>query len=51
MGSLRMDAGESANRAKKIDYNLFGNIINDDDSTLEIPFNFQKDGITEISAW
>ncbi|MDY6857437.1 MAG: RHS repeat-associated core domain-containing protein, partial [Thermodesulfobacteriota bacterium] len=40
VGSLRIVADASGNVIKKIDYDSFGNIINDSDPTFEIPFGF-----------
>ncbi|MDY6857655.1 MAG: RHS repeat-associated core domain-containing protein, partial [Thermodesulfobacteriota bacterium] len=40
VGSLRIVADASGNVIKKIDYDSFGNIINDSDLTFEIPFGF-----------
>lgn len=38
--SLRVVADDSGNVIKRIDYDSFGNIINDSDPTFEIPFGF-----------
>jgi RHS repeat-associated protein len=40
VGSLRVIADGSGNVVKRIDYDSFGNIINDSDPTFEIPFGF-----------
>ena len=40
VGSLRVVADASGNVVKRIDYDSFGNIINDTDPTFEVPFGF-----------
>jgi len=40
VGSLRLVADVSGNVPKKIDYDSFGNVINDTDPTVEVPFGF-----------
>ena len=40
VGSLRVVADASGNVVKRIDYDSFGNIINDTNSTFEVPFGF-----------
>lgn len=40
VGSLRVVADSSGNVVKRIDYDSFGNIINDSDPAFEIPFGF-----------
>jgi RHS repeat-associated protein len=40
VGSLRVVADASGNVVKKIDYDSFGNIVNDTDPSFEIPFRF-----------
>ena len=40
VGSLRVVADASGNVVKRIDYDSFGNIIDDTDPTFEVPFGF-----------
>ena len=40
VGSLRVVADASANVVELIEYDSFGNIINDTNSTIEVPFGF-----------
>jgi RHS repeat-associated protein len=40
VGSLRVVADASGNVVKRIDYDSFGNIIDDTDPALEVPFGF-----------
>jgi RHS repeat-associated protein len=40
VGSLRLVADASGNVLKKIDYDTFGNIIDDTDESFEMPFGF-----------
>lgn len=40
VGSLRVVADASGNVVKSVEYDSFGNIINDSDPTFEIPFGF-----------
>jgi RHS repeat-associated protein len=40
VGSLRVVADASGNVVKRIDYDSFGNIINDSDPAIEVPFGF-----------
>jgi RHS repeat-associated protein len=40
VGSLRVVADSSGNVVKRIDYDSFGNIINDTDPLFEVPFGF-----------
>jgi RHS repeat-associated protein len=40
VGSLRVIADVSGNVVKRIDYDSFGNIINDSNPTFEVPFGF-----------
>ena len=40
VGSLRLVADANGNVVKRIDYDSFGNVISDTDSSFEIPFGF-----------
>ncbi|MBC8432063.1 MAG: tandem-95 repeat protein, partial [Desulfobacterales bacterium] len=40
VGSLRIVADASGNVVKKVEYDSFGNIINDTDPSFEVPFGF-----------